>query len=233
MMRLCEQIQNAAQVKAPVIISGERRHRQGTLVAHAIHELSKRNKGTPTSGSTARHSMRFSSKANSSGTSGAPLPAPSKTARRFGSAATGASSSTRSERCPNPCPGQAPAVIQAEEIERVRRSQAHPCPISGSSLATNKDLHELVEKGQFRRPSTTGSMSYLSVLPPWGAEGGPAAPMARRILRRIRLVNSRTIQRVTPEAETRPDRGAARLAGERPAAHPTHWSSPPYRARKT
>jgi len=198
MMSLYEQIQNAARSEAPVIISGE----SGTgkeLVALAIHKLSRRNKGPYIKVNCAALNEFLLESELFGHVRGAFTGAVKDREGRFEAANNGSIFLDEIGDMSQSMQVKLLRVIQEREIERV--GDHRPIHVNIRLItATNKDLHELVEKGQFR-DDLYYRINVIPIRTPALRERKDDLPLIiSHILRRINLVNSRTIQRVTPEA---------------------------------
>jgi PAS domain S-box-containing protein len=198
MKSLCEQIRNAAASEAPVMICGE----SGTgkeLVAHAIHRLSKRNKGPFVKVNCAALNEHLLESELFGHVRGAFTGAIRDRKGRFEAAHNGTLFLDEIGDMPPSMQVKLLRVLQEKEIERV--GDHRPVRVNVRLItATNRDFGELVRSGMIRE-----DFSYrVNVIPlktPALREKMEDLPvLVGHLLKRIGIVNQKPVLRIDPAA---------------------------------
>ena len=198
MQKLYEQIRNAAQSEAPVLICGE----SGTgknLVAQAIHSLSRRKEGPFVALNCGAlndyllESELFGHKKGSfTGAVGDRM-------GRFEAANNGSIFLDEIGDMPKLMQVKLLRVLEEKVVERV--GDHRPLPVNIRLIsATNKDLDTLVTSDLFREDLLYRINSILIRVPPLRDRPDDIPIIAFHYLKKISHVNSKQIRRISPEA---------------------------------
>jgi two-component system response regulator HydG len=198
MKRLFEQIRNAGESEAPVLIYGE----SGTgknLVAQAIHSLSRRKEGpflAMNCGALNDHLLESELFGHKKGSFTGAM---SDRIGRFEAAHNGSIFLDEIGDMPKIMQVKLLRVIEEKVIERV--GDHNPVPVNIRLIsATNKDLNELVRKDIFREDLLYRINSILIKVPPLRDRAEDIPIIAFHYLKKISHINSKDIRRISPEA---------------------------------
>lgn len=198
MQRLYEQIQNASTSEAPIIICGE----SGTgkeLVAHAIHKLSRRDTGPFIKVNCSALSEFLLESELFGHTRGSFTGAIRDRQGRFEAADNGSIFLDEIGDMPQSVQVKLLRVLQEKEIERV--GDHKPVHVNVRIItATNKELCNLVESGQFREDFFYRINVIPIQTPPLRNRAEDIPLLINHYLKKISLVNRKTIERVSPDA---------------------------------
>lgn len=195
---LREQIGRAAKASATVLLRGER----GTgkeLVARAIHEASKRARGPLEKMNCAAVPSELIESELFGHEAGAFTGATKQRRGKFERASGGTLFLDEVGDMPLPMQAKLLRVLQEREIERVGGSET----ISVDArvvAATNRDLEEFCQKGQFRADLYDRLNVVPLELPPLRARRDDIAPLAEHFLRISSRANDRPSIHLTPGA---------------------------------
>ncbi len=198
MQRLFEQIRNAAQSEAPVLIFGE----SGTgknLVASAIHALSRRKDGpfvAMNCGSLNDYLLESELFGHKKGSF---TGAVNDRTGRFEAAHDGSIFLDEIGDMPKLMQVKVLRVIEEKLVERVGDNRSIPVNIRLIS-ATNKDLNGLVSSDLFREDLLYRINSLVIKVPPLRDRTEDIPAVAFHYLKKIAHVNSKDIRRISPEA---------------------------------
>jgi PAS domain S-box-containing protein len=198
MQKLYEQIQNAAMSEAPVIICGE----SGTgkeLAAGAIHKLSRRSKGPFIKVNCAALNEFLLESELFGHVKGAFTGAVRDRHGRFEAANRGSIFLDEIGDMSNAMQVKLLRVLQEKEIERV--GDHRPIRVNARVItATNKNLCNLIESGQFRE-DLFYRINVIPIHTPALREIKEDIPiLASHFLKRISKVNHKNILRISPSA---------------------------------
>jgi transcriptional regulator with PAS, ATPase and Fis domain len=198
MLRVREQITNAARSEAPAIILGE----SGTgkeLVAAAIHALSRREGGRFMKVNCAALNEHLLESELFGHRRGAFTGATRDRQGRFEAASGGTIFLDEIGDMPAAMQAKLLRVLEAKEIERV--GENNPVPIDVRLVsATNRSLGALVESGAFREDLLYRVNVIPVTLPPLRERVDDIPLLAAHFLSRIGAANDRVGLRLTPAA---------------------------------
>jgi PAS domain S-box-containing protein len=198
MQKLYEQIQNAAISEAPVIICGE----SGTgkeLVAEAIHKLSRRSKGPFVKVNCAALNEFLLESELFGHVKGAFTGAVRDREGRFEAASGGSIFLDEIGDMSNTMQVKLLRVLQEKEIERVGDHRSIRVNVKVIT-ATNKNLCNLIESGQFRE-DLFYRINVIPIHTPALRERKEDIPiLVSHFLKRIARVNHKHILRISPSA---------------------------------
>ena len=198
MQKLHEQIQNASMSEAPVVICGE----SGTgkeLVAHAIHKLSRRQKGPFIKVNCAALNESLLESELFGHVKGAFTGAIKDREGRFEAAKNGSIFMDEIGDMSPSMQAKLLRVLQEGEIDRV--GDQRPINVNVRLIsATNKDLCSLVDSGQLREDFFYRVNVIPIYIPPLREREEDLPILISHFLKQINLVNQRDIQGITPEA---------------------------------
>jgi PAS domain S-box-containing protein len=198
MQRLIEQVRNAAESEAPVLIHGESGAGKN-LVAQAIHSLSRRKDGPFVAlncGSLNDYLLEselFGHK------KGAFTGAMNDRMGRFEAAHNGSIFLDEIGDMPKIMQVKLLRVLEEKVVELVGDNRPVPVNIRLIS-ATNKDLNALVNRDNFREDLLYRINSILIKVPPLRERAEDIPALAFHYLKKISHVNSKSVRRITPEA---------------------------------
>ena len=198
MQKLYEQIRNAAQSEAPVLIYGE----SGTgknLVAKAIHALSRRKDGPFVAlncGALNDHLLESELFGHRKGSFTGAL---GDRMGRFEAANNGSIFLDEIGDMPKLMQVKLLRVLEEKVVERVGDNR--PLPVNVRLIsATNKELNTLVTTDTFREDLLYRINSILIKVPPLRERPEDIPVIAFHYLKKISHVNSKDIRRISPEA---------------------------------
>ncbi len=198
MQKLHEQIQNTSMSEAPVVICGE----SGTgkeLVAHAIHKLSRRQKGPFIKVNCAALNESLLESELFGHVKGAFTGAIKDREGRFESAKNGSILLDEIGDMSQSMQAKLLRVLQEGEIDRV--GDHRPVHVNVRLIsATNKDLCNLVDSGQLREDFFYRVNVIPIYTPPLREREEDLPLLISHFLKQINLINQRNIQGITPEA---------------------------------
>jgi PAS domain S-box-containing protein len=198
MQKLYEQIQNTSMSEAPVVICGE----SGTgkeLVAHAIHKLSRRQKGPFIKVNCAALNESLLESELFGHVKGAFTGAIKDREGRFEAAKNGSIFLDEIGDMSLSMQAKLLRVLQEGEIDRV--GDHRPVHVNVRLIsATNKDLCNLVESGQLREDFFYRVNVIPIYTPPLREREEDLPILISHFLKQINLINQRDIQGITPEA---------------------------------
>jgi PAS domain S-box-containing protein len=198
MLRVYDQIRNAARSEAPVIVLGE----SGTgkeLVAAAIHTLSRRRKGPFIKVNCAALNEHLLESELFGHRKGAFTGAMRDREGRFEAAGAGTIFLDEIGDTPLAMQAKLLRVLEEKEIERVGEN----LPISVDIrliTATNKDLDSLVESGDFREDFLYRVNVIPITLPPLRKRADDIPILVAHFLSKISAVGDKEIASITPAA---------------------------------
>jgi len=198
MLRVHEQIKNAARSEAPAIVFGE----SGTgkeLVAAAIHTLSRRKDGPFMKVNCAALNEHLLESELFGHRRGAFTGAMRDRQGRFEAASGGTIFLDEIGDMPGPMQAKLLRVLEGKEIERVGENTPIPIDVRLVS-ATNRTLAALVESGAFREDLLYRVNVIPIVLPPLRDRVEDIPLLVAHFLARIGATNDRSGLRVTPAA---------------------------------
>lgn len=198
MQRLYEQIRNAAESDASVLICGE----SGTgknLVANAIHKLSRRKDGPFVAMNCASLNDHLLESELFGHKRGSFTGAISDRIGRFEAANTGAIFLDEIGDMPILMQAKLLRVLEDKVVERVGDQQPIPVDIRLIS-ATNKDIEGLVRDESFREDLLYRINSFCIKTPPLREHPDDIPVMAFHYLRKISYANNKDIKRISPRA---------------------------------
>ncbi len=198
MQKLYEQIQDAAMSEAPVVISGE----SGTgkeLVAHAIHRLSRRQEGPFIKVNCAALNDFLLESELFGHVKGAFTGAMRDRQGRFEAADNG---SIFLDEIGDMSPSMQVKILRALQENEIEKVGDHrPIRVNVRLItATNKDICGLVESGRFREDLFYRINVIPIYTPPLRERKEDIPIIIAHFLKRISLVNQRSIQRISPDA---------------------------------
>lgn len=198
MQKLHEQIQNASMSEAPVVICGE----SGTgkeLVAHAIHKLSRRQKGPFIKVNCAALNESLLESELFGHVKGAFTGAIKDREGRFEAAKNGSIFLDEIGDMSLSMQAKLLRVLQEGEIDRV--GDHRPVHVNVRLIsATNKELCNLVESGQLREDFFYRVNVIPIYTPPLREREEDLPMLVSHFLKQMNLINQRNIQGLTPEA---------------------------------
>jgi len=198
LLRVHEQIKNAARSEAPAIILGE----SGTgkeLAAAAIHALSRRGSGPFLKVNCAALNEHLLESELFGHRRGAFTGAMRDRQGRFEAASGGTIFLDEIGDMPPAMQAKLLRVLEGKEIERVGENTPVPVDVRLVS-ATNRSLTSLVESGAFREDLLYRVNVIPIVLPPLRERPEDIPLLVAHLLARIGAANDREIKRVTPAA---------------------------------
>ncbi len=198
MLRVHEQIKNAARSEAPAVVLGE----SGTgkeLVAAAIHALSRRKDGPFLKVNCAALNEHLLESELFGHRRGAFTGAVRDRQGRFEAASGGTIFLDEIGDMPAPMQAKLLRVLEGKEIERVGENTPVPIDVRLVS-ATNRQLAALVESGTFREDLLYRVNVIPIVLPPLRDRVEDIPLLVSHFLARIGAANDRAALRVTPAA---------------------------------
>lgn len=198
MQRLFDQIRNAADSEASVLIYGE----SGTgkeLVAQAIHKLSRRKDGpfiTMNCAALNEHLLESELFGHKKGSFTGAI---SDRVGRFEAANNGTIFLDEIGDMPPLMQAKLLRVIETKEVERV--GEHKPIPVNVRIIsATNKDLTRLVAENKFREDLYYRVNSILIRTPPLRERIEDIPMLAFHYLKKISAINNKDIKRISPHA---------------------------------
>jgi PAS domain S-box-containing protein len=198
MQKLHEQIQNASTSEAPVVICGE----SGTgkeLVAHAIHKLSRRQKGPFIKVNCAALNESLLESELFGHVKGAFTGAIKDREGRFEAAKNGSIFLDEIGDMSLSMQAKLLRVLQEGEIDRV--GDHRPVHVNVRLIsATNKELCNLVDSGQLREDFFYRVNVIPIYTPPLREREEDLPILISHFLKQINLINQRDIQGITQEA---------------------------------
>lgn len=198
MQKLYEQIKNTYMSEAPVVICGE----SGTgkeLVAHAIHKLSRRQKGPFIKVNCAALNESLLESELFGHVKGAFTGAIKDREGRFEAAKNGSIFLDEIGDMSPSMQAKLLRVLQEGEIDRV--GDHRPVHVNVRLIsATNKDLCNLVDSGQLREDFFYRVNVIPIYTPPLREREKDLPILISHFLKQINLINQRDIQGITPEA---------------------------------
>jgi len=198
MQKLHEQIQNASMSEAPVVICGE----SGTgkeLVAHAIHKLSRRQKGPFIKVNCAALNESLLESELFGHVKGAFTGAIKDREGRFEAAKNGSIFLDEIGDMSLSMQAKLLRVLQEGEIDRV--GDHRPVHVNVRLIsATNKELCNLVDSGQLREDFFYRVNVIPIYTPPLREREEDLPMLVSHFLKQMNLINQRNIQGLTPEA---------------------------------
>jgi PAS domain S-box-containing protein len=198
MLRVREQIENAARSEAPVIVLGE----SGTgkeLVAAAVHALSRRKDGPFVKVNCAALNEHLLESELFGHRKGAFTGAMRDRQGRFEAASGGTIFLDEIGDTPPAMQAKLLRVLEEKEIERVGENTPVPVDIR-LVTATNRNLAALVAGGQFREDLLYRVNVIPITLPPLRERVDDIPLLVAHILARIAATDGRSVPRVTPAA---------------------------------
>ncbi|MGE5238973.1 MAG: sigma-54 interaction domain-containing protein [Chloroflexota bacterium] len=198
MRELYALIRNAASSDAPVLITGE----SGTgkeLVAEAIHKLSRRHKGPFVKVNCAALNEYLLESELFGHVRGAFTGALRDRQGRFEAAHNGTIFLDEIGDMSPSMQAKLLRVLQEKEVERV--GDHRPIKVNARLVtATNRDIHELMEKEQFRE-DLFYRINVIPIVTPALRQRKEDLPvLIAHFLKRIGLLNHKNLERVSPEA---------------------------------
>jgi transcriptional regulator with PAS, ATPase and Fis domain len=198
MQKLYEQIRNAAQSEAPVLIIGE----SGTgknLAARAIHSLSRRKDGPFVALNCGALNDYLLESELFGHRKGSFTGAVSDRIGRFEAANNGSIFLDEIGDMPKMMQVKLLRVLEEKVVERV--GDHRPVPVNVRLIsATNRDLGELVTTDLFREDLLYRINSILIKIPPLRERPDDIPVIAFHYLKKIAHVNNKNIRRISPEA---------------------------------
>jgi PAS domain S-box-containing protein len=198
MQRLYEQIRNAAQSEAPVLICGE----SGTgkeLAANAIHALSRRKDGPLVKLNCAALNEHLLESELFGHKKGSFTGAISDKKGKFETADGGTFFLDEIGDMPFTMQSKLLRVLEEKVVERVGENTPVPVDIRLIS-ATNKDLYKLESDGRFREDLLYRVNSIFIKIPPLRERKDDIPMLVAHYLKKISLVNNKDIRRINPRA---------------------------------
>lgn len=198
MMRVYEQIENAAQSDVPVVIIGE----SGTgkeLVAEAVHRMSDRKKAPFVRVNCAALNEHLLESELFGHRKGSFTGAIRDRAGRFEAAHKGSLFLDEIGDMPASMQVKLLRVLQEKEVERI--GDNHPIPVDVRIItATNRDLSSLVEEGKFRDDLYYRVNVFPIYLPALRERIEDLPMIALHYLEKISIMNSKKISSISPRA---------------------------------
>jgi PAS domain S-box-containing protein len=194
MQKLYEQIRNAAQSEAPVLIIGE----SGTgknLAAQAIHALSRRKEGPFVALNCGALNDYLLESELFGHRTGSFTGAVSDRVGRFEAANNGSIFLDEIGDMPKMMQVKLLRVLEEKIVERVGENR--PLPVN---VRLNRDLQELVVSDLFREDLLYRINSILIKIPPLRDRPEDIPVIAFHYLKKISHVNNKDIRRISPEA---------------------------------
>jgi len=198
MLRVFEQIKNAARSEAPVIILGE----SGTgkeLAAAAIHHQSRRREGPFVKVNCAALNEHILESELFGHRKGAFTGAMRDRQGRFEAASEGTIFLDEIGDMPASMQAKLLRVLEEKEIERVGENESVPVDIR-LITATNKNLEELAARGDFREDLLYRVNVIPVCLPPLRERSDDIPLLVSRLLRKVSAVSDKNVDSVTPAA---------------------------------
>jgi PAS domain S-box-containing protein len=198
MQKLYEQIRNASGSEAPVLIQGE----SGTgknLVANAIHRLSRRKSGNFIKMNCAALNEHLLESELFGHRKGSFTGAVRDRVGRFEAANGGCILLDEIGDMPPMMQAKLLRVLEEKVIERVGENEPVPVDVRVIS-ATNRDLHEMVEKATFREDLFYRVSSIVIKAPSLRERVEDIPILAGHYLKKISAVNNKDIRRISPHA---------------------------------
>ncbi len=198
MQLLFELIRNASQSDASVIIYGE----SGTgkeLVAHAIHKLSRRSKNPFIKVNCAALNEYLLESELFGHVKGAFTGAIKDRIGRFEAANKGSIFLDEIGDMPHSVQIKILRVIQEKEIEKVGDNKIIPID-TRFITATNKDITQLIQTGQFREDLFYRLNVIPIKVPPLRDRKGDIPLLFSHYLEKVNVINNKNIKRISPAA---------------------------------
>lgn len=198
MQKLYEHIRNASQSEAPVLISGESGSGKN-LVAHALHQLSRRKDGPFMQMNCAALNEQLLESELFGHKKGAFTGAVSDRVGRFEASNNGTMFLDEIGDMPITMQVKLLRVLEEKVVERV--GDHNPIPVNIRLLsATNKDLNSLMDTGKFREDLLYRINSIVIKVPPLRERREDIPLIAYHYLKKIAFINSKDITSISPQA---------------------------------
>lgn len=198
MQELFEQIRNAAESEAPVLITGE----SGTgknLVALAVHALSRRSKERLIAMNCASLNENLLESELFGHKRGAFTGAISDRMGRFEAAHNGTILLDEIGDMPTVMQAKLLRVLEEKVVERV--GDQKPIPVNVRLIsATNQDLDGMVAQGKFREDLFYRVNSISIRVPPLRERAADIPMLAFHYLKKVAAVNKKDIRMISPDA---------------------------------
>jgi two-component system response regulator HydG len=198
MQRLYEHIRNASQSEAPALICGESGAGKN-LVAHALHNLSRRKEGPFIQMNCASLNEQLLESELFGHKKGSFTGAVSDRVGRFEASDNGTIFLDEIGDMPMTMQVKLLRVLEEKVVERVGDHQPIPVDIRLVS-ATNKDLNSLMHTGKFREDLLYRINSVIIKVPPLRERREDIPLIAFHYLKKISAANNKEIRSISPAA---------------------------------
>jgi DNA-binding NtrC family response regulator len=198
MQRLYEHIRNASRSEAPVLILGESGSGKN-LVAHALHQLSRRKDGPFVQMNCASLNEQLLESELFGHTKGSFTGAVSDRVGRFEASSSGTIFLDEIGDMPLTMQVKLLRVLEEKVVERVGDHKPIPVDIRLIS-ATNRDLANLISTGKFREDLLYRVNSIVIKVPPLRERRDDIPLIALHYLKKISMANNREIRNISSQA---------------------------------